>query len=87
MEAGSGFENFTRKKASYFELLATIIQFKIYKQDINYRKSITVNERVVILFSTSFASIPMWKEISCYASFFLVWFLLYRGSQTVGRAP
>jgi hypothetical protein len=48
MEDGSGFRNFTRKTASDFELLMTIIESKVSRQNTNYRKSITVNKRLAV---------------------------------------
>jgi hypothetical protein len=48
MEDGSGFRTFTRMTASDFELLVTIIGSKVSRQDTNYRKSITVNERLAV---------------------------------------
>jgi hypothetical protein len=44
MEDGSGFRNFTRMRASEFELLATITGFEVSRQDNSYRKYFTVNE-------------------------------------------
>jgi hypothetical protein len=35
-------------KASDFELLVTIIGSKVSRQDTNYRKSVTVNERLAV---------------------------------------
>jgi hypothetical protein len=46
MEDGSGFRNFERMTASDFELLATIIGFKVPGQDTDYRKYIKINERL-----------------------------------------
>jgi hypothetical protein len=50
MEDGSGFGNFTRMTASDFELFVTIIGSKVSRQDMNYRKSITVNERLAVTY-------------------------------------
>jgi hypothetical protein len=44
MEDGTGLRNFTRMRASDFELLATVAGFKVPRQDTSYRNSITVNE-------------------------------------------
>jgi hypothetical protein len=48
MEDGNGFRNFTRMTASDFEFLITIIGSKVSRQNTNYRKSITVNERLAV---------------------------------------
>jgi hypothetical protein len=48
MEDGRGFRNLTRMTASDFELLMTIIGSKVSRQNSNYRKSITVNERLAV---------------------------------------
>jgi hypothetical protein len=48
MEDGSGFRNFTRITASDFELLMSITGSKVSRQNTNYRKSVTVNERLAV---------------------------------------
>jgi hypothetical protein len=48
IEDGSGFRNFTRMRASEFELLATIFGFKFPRQDTDYRNSVTVIERLAV---------------------------------------
>jgi hypothetical protein len=75
MEDGSGSRNFTKMRASYFELLAIITGFKVSRQDTNYRKSTTVNEITFdLLFFLLVDSIKKCEHLICklFGHFYVV---------------
>jgi hypothetical protein len=57
-EDGSGFQNFTRMKASEFESLANITGSEVSIQGSCYRKSLTVDEITVDSFALLGLLIP-----------------------------